>query len=66
MIGDDILMHGDAQKIAVFDCKKYDLRLVDHESDECVIADIDLCFQDKEWDINDTVLAVCQTAWSAH
>ena len=64
LIGDDVLMHGDAQKVAVFDCKKYDLRLVDHENDECVIQDIDLCFQDKEWDISDTVLAVCQTAWN--
>ena len=66
LIGEDVLMHGDQQTVAVFDCKKYDLRLVDHEQDECVIQDIDLCFEDKSWDIDDSVLAVCQTGWSAH
>jgi len=66
LIGDDVLLHGDAQRVSVFDCEKYDLRLVDHESDECVIQDIDLCFQDKDWEITDGVLAVCQTAWAVH
>ena len=66
LIGDDVLLHGDAQRVSVFDCEKYDLRLVDHESDECVIQDIDLCFQDKDWEITDTVLAVCTSAWAVH
>ncbi len=66
LAANDPLMHGDSAKLAVFECKKYDLRLIDHEGDECVIQDIDLCFEDKEWTLNDTVLAVCQTGFSAH
>ena len=38
--------------------------VVDDEQQECLIQDIDLCFEDKDWSINDTVLAVCSTAWA--
>ena len=64
LLGDDVLMHGDSQKISVFDCEKYDLRMVDDEKVECVIQDIDLCFKDKDWTIDNTVLAVCATGWA--
>lgn len=66
LLGDDVLMKGESQKIAVFDCKKYDLKLIDHEKDECTIQDIDLCFEDKAWEITDTVLAICATEFGAH
>jgi hypothetical protein len=64
LIDGDVLMHGEDAHLAVFDCKKYDLRMVDDENVECVIDDIDLCFEDKKWDINDAVLAVCATGWA--
>jgi hypothetical protein len=64
LIAGDVLMHGEDAQLAVFDCKKYDLRLVDDENIECVIDNIDLCFEDKKWTINDTVLAVCATGWA--
>lgn len=64
LIGGDALMHGESAKVAVFDCKKYDLRMVDDENVECIIQDIDLCFQDKDWNIDNTVLAVCATGWA--
>jgi len=63
LLGHDPLMHSETAKLAVFDCKKYDLRLVDHDNVECVIQDIDLCFQDHEWHIDDVVLAVCAAGW---
>src|SRR5215210_1408495 len=64
LIAGDVLMHGEDAQLAVFDCKKYDLRMLDDENVECVIDDIDLCFEDKQWNINDTVLAVCATGWA--
>lgn len=64
LLGSDVLMHGEAQKIAVFDCEKYDLRMVDDENVECIIQDIDLCFKDKDWTIDNTVLAICATGWA--
>jgi hypothetical protein len=48
----------------VFDCQKYDLRMVDDENQECVIQDIDLCFNHEDWTIDDTTLAYCATAWA--
>lgn len=64
LIEGDALMHGESAKLAVFECKKYDLRMVDDENVECVIQDIDLCFEDKAWTIDNTVLAVCATGWA--
>lgn len=64
LIAGDALLHGETAQLAVFDCKKYDLRLVDHEKVECVIQDIDLCFEDKQWTLSDDVLASCATGWA--
>jgi len=64
LIAGDVLMHGEDAQLAVFDCKKYDLRMVDDENVECVIDNIDLCFEDKKWTIDNTVLAVCATGWA--
>jgi hypothetical protein len=64
LVANDPLMHGETEQIAVFDCKKYDLRMVDDEQVECVIQDIDLCFEDKAWSLTDDVLASCATGWA--
>ena len=64
LLGDDTLLHGESAKLAVFECKKYDLRMLDDENVECLIEDIDLCFQDKEWDIDDSVLTACASGWA--
>ncbi len=64
LISGDALMHGESAQVAVFDCKKYDLRMIDDENVECIIQDIDLCFEDKQWEIDNTVLAVCATGWA--
>lgn len=64
LIQGDVLMRGEDAKLAVFDCKKHDLRMVDDENVECIIDDIDLCLEDHKWTIDDTVLAVCATGWA--
>jgi len=64
LLGGDPLLPGEAGTAPVVDCAKYDLRLVDDENVECIIQDIDLCFNDEDWTLNDTVLAVCATGWA--
>ncbi len=64
LVAGDALMHGETTKVSVFDCKKYDLRMVDDENVECIIQDIDLCFEDKEWSIDDATLSVCAAGWA--
>jgi hypothetical protein len=64
LIEGDALLHGETASLAVFDCKKYDLRMVDDEKVECVIQDIDLCFEDKAWTLTDDILASCATGWA--
>ena len=54
-------MHGESAQPAVFDCKKSDLRMVDDERVECVLEDIDLCFEDQQWSVDVVVLASCAT-----
>lgn len=40
-------------------CAEYDLKLVDHEGDECVVEDINLCLQDAHWDLTDREWSSC-------
>jgi hypothetical protein len=55
----DVLLPGEMTEISVFDCNDYDLRLVDDEGEECVLERIELCFQDEDWVLDDTALALC-------
>src|SRR5262245_63046115 len=48
LLAGDPLLPGEGGKVPVFDCQKYDLRMVDDENKECIINDIDLCFEDKD------------------
>jgi hypothetical protein len=50
--------------VPVFDCAKYDLRMVDDEDVECIVQDIDLCFNDQDWTIDDDALASCASGWA--
>ena len=64
LLGSDPLLHGETGVIVGLGCSKYDLRMVDDENVECVVQDIDLCFEDHNWKIDDAVLASCATGWA--
>jgi hypothetical protein len=64
LLGDDPLLVGETGTIPVFDCAKYDLRLVDDLNAECIIEDIDLCLRDQDWTFDESVLADCNSAWT--
>lgn len=58
-LGTDVLNPHEVALLSGLDCTEYDLRLVDHEGDECVVEDIDLCLQDAHWHLTDNALAAC-------
>lgn len=41
-------------------CDAYDIKLVDEDGDECVVAAVPLCVDDNEWVITDEPLLACQ------
>ncbi len=55
----DPLEHAETVTLAGLDCEEYDLKLIDHEGDECVVEDIDLCLQDASWNLTDHELSKC-------
>lgn len=58
-LGADVLESHEVITLAGLDCEEYDLKLVDHEGDTCVIEDIDLCLQDAHWALTDGQLSAC-------
>ena len=41
-------------------CDTYDIKVVDEDGDECVIAEVDLCNQNAYWKITDDDLLECE------
>jgi len=64
LLAGDPLLPGEGGKVPVFDCGTYDLRMVDDENIECIVQDINLCFHDEDWTIDDDDLAACATGWA--
>lgn len=59
ILGSDILEPGEAVVIGGIECDDYDIRIIDEDSDECVIDDIDLCLTNESWVIDDSTLVDC-------
>jgi len=57
----DILYPGESAEITGIDCDTYDVRIVDEDLDECVLAGVELCLDDAVWTITDEELAL----WAA-
>lgn len=60
LLGADILAPGEVLQLSNISCDVYDIRIVDDEGDECVLASVDLCLDDAVWSIDDAELAACQ------
>lgn len=58
LLGGDILRPGEALTILV-DCGFYDVLLVDDTGADCVLYDLDLCFDDAVWVIDNVELDAC-------
>ena len=58
-LGDEIISNGESFTLTNIPCDAYDLKLVDEDGDQCVVMDIDVCNEDLEWVIDQSVLANC-------
>jgi|GEM_PF-6193471 len=58
LLGDDVLEPGEALEVTL-ECDDYDIRVVDEDEVECILFEIDLCFEDAVWEITDDVLLSC-------
>ncbi len=59
-LGDEILENGDSLTLSGMRCGDYDIRIVDEDSDECVINEIYLCGDEGDWVLTDEELLECQ------
>ena len=58
-LGNEILEPTHTITLAGLECENYDLKLIDHEGDECVVEDVNLCLEDAHWRITDHELSAC-------
>jgi hypothetical protein len=59
---DGSLAPGEEVTIVDIDCGTYDVLVVDETGVECELANLDLCFDDEAWVIDDLTLDVCAFA----
>ena len=55
-----IAAKGGSYTLTAIPCDKYDVRLVDEDGDECVVARVPLCADHDTWVIKDDDLLKCQ------
>jgi hypothetical protein len=58
LLGSETLAPGDTLVIDL-NCDVYDIRILDETNTECILENVDLCFEDAAWEIDDTELALC-------
>jgi hypothetical protein len=59
LLGSDVLLPGEAVQVSGIDCDTYDIRIIDEDSDECVLDTVDLCLDNAVWRIDDAELVSC-------
>ena len=59
---DAVLGKGESLTINSIPCDLYDVKVVDEDGDECVLADVGLCAGEDVWAITDEDLLGCQAA----
>jgi hypothetical protein len=60
-LGKHVIATGGSYTLTDVPCDKYDVRLVDEDGDECVVAHVSLCAERNTWVIKDDDLLSCQS-----
>ena len=60
LLGAEVLEPGDTFIVSQIDCDIYDIRMIDEDNDTCVLPDVDLCFDNSIWQLDNAELAACQ------
>ena len=61
-LGDQVIGTGDSFKVMGVPCDEYDVRLVDEDGDECVVAEVDICGSNETWEIKSDDLLECEAS----
>jgi hypothetical protein len=59
-LGDQVIGEGDSFEIRNIPCDSYDVRLIDEDGDECIVAEVDICSGDEGWVIDSEALLECE------
>jgi hypothetical protein len=59
LLAGDVLFPGETLHIEQIDCDVYDVRVEDNAGRECILVDLDLCFDDALWILDNARLASC-------
>ena len=64
-LGTEILGTGGSYELTSIPCDRYDVKLIDEDSDECVVNAVNICGSSETWEITDADLLSCQAETAA-
>jgi hypothetical protein len=53
------LFPGDSVTVSNIECGNWDIMVVDNTGVDCVLGDVDLCFDSDGWSVDNTTLDIC-------
>jgi hypothetical protein len=59
-LGNAVIATGGTFELHKVPCDTYDVKLVDEDGDECVVAGVDICASKEGWVINNDELLACE------
>jgi hypothetical protein len=59
-LGEAVIKPGGTFTLTDIECNKYDIKIVDEDGDECVVAGVSLCDDAAVWNITDERLLKCE------
>ena len=59
LLGGDPLFPGETIGITSIECGRYDVLVVDDTGVDCTLGNLDLCFNDEQWVVDDFMLDTC-------
>ena len=64
-LGEDVIGKDESFTILGIPCDDYDVKIVDEDGDECIVAKVDICGDNQEWAITTADLLQCQAGTAA-
>jgi hypothetical protein len=61
LISGEVLLPDESITIVNIECGTYDIRVIDDLESDCVLGNVNLCFDSDGWTVDDTILDICAT-----
>ena len=65
LLGSTVISTGSGHTLMGVSCNSYDVKIVDEDSDECIINNVRLCDGQSSWEITNENLLACQAETAA-